>query len=358
MKPPCDQGVIPLFYPRLIVDSYLIVYDSKAREESAVYRTGIKILKATVGIESNSEELLPSLPPRVEVKSLLTDFNRVERVPYSTSLDGRIRVEESETEASIEFSKHGVKFKGPLLMLAEEASDLRYSLWGNQGFLYRYVLHLLEEKHDIFNFHACGLYDEGKDELYIVIGGAGSGKTVYLLSGLERGLKLYSTETVHFRIDRDNITWFIGSIVDNIRLGTLIHHFPKFLPDEKYKEEKQVWQKKIALDLSSYRMQVDELKNPRKVTILFPRIEEGKKDFILSPIDDKRKAAKTLFDNISQKLSETVVLYDKIPVLGIDDRKAACRRLEKVGELVNHRTIARIASVISSPYDCWGDLLG
>jgi hypothetical protein len=334
------------------------VYDSKARKEIAVHTTGIKILKATVGIESNREELLPPLPFKIEVKSLLADFNRVERVPYSSNLDGRIRVEESEAEASFEFSKQGAKFKGPLLRLAEEASDLRYSLWGNQGFLYRYILYLLEKKHDIFNFHACGLYDQGKDELYVVIGGAGSGKTVYLLSGLERGFKLFSTETVHFRIDRDNITWFIGSLVDNIRLGTLIYHFPKFLPDEKYKEEKEVWQKKIALDLSSYRTQADELKNPGKVTVLFPRIEEGKKGFILTPIADKRKAAKAFFDNISQKLTETVVLYDRIPVLGIDDRQAAYRRLEKVNELVNHRTITRIASVISSPYDCWGDLLG
>lgn len=323
-----------------------------------MYRTGIKILKATVGIESNREELLPSLPLRIEVKSLLTDFNSVERVPYSSNLDGRIRVEESEAETSFEFSNHGAEFKGPLSRLAEEASDLRYSLWGNQGFLYRYVLYLLEKKHDIFNFHACALYNDREDHLCIVIGGAGSGKTVYLLSGLERGLKLYSTETVHFRIDNDNITWFMGSLVDNIRLGTLIHHFPKFLPEDKHKEEKEVWQKKIALDLSSYRTQVDELKNPRKVTVLLPRIEEGRKDFILSPIEDKRKAAKALFDNISQKLTETVILYDKIPVLGIDDREAACRRLEKVSGLVNHRTIARIASVISSPHDCWGDLLG
>ena len=112
------------------------------------------------------------------------------------------------------FSGEKARFKGPFLKLTQEASDLRFSLWGNQGFLYRYALYLLEKKHRIYNFHACALFHEKKDQMFVVIGGAGSGKTVYLLSGLIKGLKLFSTETVHFRIEKNAVTWFLGSLVE------------------------------------------------------------------------------------------------------------------------------------------------
>ncbi|NIO49672.1 MAG: hypothetical protein GTN73_09600 [Candidatus Aminicenantes bacterium] len=322
-----------------------------------MYKAGIKILEAKIGIESNREELLFHFPLQTEVMSLLTDFKDVESIPYSADLDGYISVEESMEEPSFEFSRGKARFKGPFLKLTREASDLRFSLWGNQGFLYRYALYLLERKHGIYNFHACALYQEKKDQMFVVIGGAGSGKTVYLLSGLAKGLKLFSTETLHFRIENDLVSWFMGSLVDNVRLGTLMHDFPQFLPKIETQEAGEEWQKKIALDLSPYKTDLEELKTPKSVVILFPRIEEGRKGFLLNLIDDTRKAAKALFDNISQKIAENVILYDKIPVLGFDKKEMALARLKYVSQLIHHKTITKIASVLSNPNDCWGDLL-
>jgi len=322
-----------------------------------VYKAGIKILEARIGIESNKEELLLHSPLKTEVKSLLTDFKDVESIPYSAGLDGYISVEESAEAPSFEFSRRKARFRGPFLKLTREASDLRFSLWGNQGFLYRYALYLLERKHGIYNFHACALYHEKNDQMFVVIGGAGSGKTVYLLSGLTKGLRLFSTETVHFRIERDAVSWFMGSLVDNVRLGTLMYNFPQFLPKIETQEAGKEWQKKIALDLSTYKTDFDKLKSPRSVVILFPRIEEGRKGFLLNSIEDKRKAAKALFDNISQKISENVILYDKISVLGFDEKEMALARLKHVNQLVHHKTINKIASILSNPNDCWGDLL-
>jgi hypothetical protein len=322
-----------------------------------MYRTAAKILEATVGIESNRKELLPCLPQDIEVKSLLTDFKSVEAIPYSADLDGYISIEESEEEPHFDFSEKQAKFRGPFISLERKASDLRFSFWGNQGFLYRYVLYLLEKKHRVYNFHACALYHEKKDCLYVIIGGAGTGKTVYLLSGLSRGLKLFSTETVHFRRDQDNISWFMGSLVDNIRFGTLKYHFPQFLPDVEAPRNGEEWSKKIALDLSSYKTDSEKFTDPSRVMILFPRIEEGREGFLLTPIEDKRKALKALFDNISQKLAETTVLYDCIPVMGLDEEEMASRRLKEASELVQHRTVVKIATVLSNPYECWGELL-
>ena len=161
--------------------------------------------------------------------SLLTDFREVEEIAYPARPDGRISLY-GTTGGDIEYSfrnDHAV-FRGPLRKFERSASDARYSLWGNQGFFYRFVLYLLELRHAVFSFHACGLYDERNHRLYVVAGGAGSGKTVYLLSGIGKGLTLFSTETVHFRFGRSGLAWYKGSLADNVRLGTLVHDFPMF----------------------------------------------------------------------------------------------------------------------------------
>jgi hypothetical protein len=325
--------------------------------ENSLHRKALQCLEATIGIESNREMLLPDLPYKREVKSLLTDFKEVVEIPYSQKLDGYVRVEDTGEKPSWVREGDRVRFQGSLQRLTQEASDLRFSLWGNQGFLYRFILYLLEKKHRIYNFHACGLYDDRKDKLFVIIGGAGSGKTVYLLSGLARGLKLFSTETVHFRMDESVVTWYMGSLIDNIRWGTLIYDFPRFLPNEKPPKKGEEWQKKIAVDLCSYKASKEELKNPKSVIILFPRIEEGRKKFHLYPLHDRKKAWKALFDNASQKLTETVVLYDRLPFLGFEDKAMAEARLESVTRLAHHSSVNRIAAILSNPLDCWGDLL-
>jgi len=325
--------------------------------KSAMHRTGLRILKTTVGIQSNTRLLLPKFPLKIEVKSLLTDFHDVAEIPFSSNLDGQI-VLTNATSAAATFSRSEKKavVRGPLVGLERRASDLRFSLWGNQGFLYRFILYLLEAKHRIFSLHACGLYDEKRNILYIIAGGAGSGKTVYLLSGLLRGLKLFSTETVHFRSTEKGLVWFKGSLVDNVRLGTLVHDFPQFLP-RRVREigKRDLWQKKIALNLTSYQFAADTLSSPRLI-ILFPRIEEGRKDSLVMSLDGSSLAAKTLFDNISQKIAESVVLYDRMAIPGFDDRRLAEARLRSSYRLVRHPSIIKIASVLSSPAECWKNL--
>jgi hypothetical protein len=322
-----------------------------------MFRTAVKILKATTGIQSNQEELLPVLPFGVKVESLLTDFRSVEQIPYTDGLDGHIFVEDAEGDLSFAYHENKVVFKGPFSRMQAEASDPRHTLWGNQGFLYRYALHLLEKNHAIFNFHACALYQEVRDTLYVIIGGAGSGKTVYLLSGLEKGLELFSTETVHFRMEEDSIIWHMGSLVDNVRYGTLMEDFPGFLPAGDDPDPLSRWQSKIAIDLSGFRSQQDTIRNPQSVHILFPRIEKGFEKSIWNPVKDKRKAEKILFDNITQKIAETTLLYDKLTVLGLDNNDLANARLHTVKKLVGHPSVSEMSTVLSNPQNCWGNIL-
>jgi len=322
------------------------------------HKTGLQIVRATVGVEANHPSLLPRFPLTIDVPSLLTDFRDVTRIPYSRDLDGQIRLENTR-RGSVRFSMSGRRavIQGPLLRLERDASDIRYSLWGNQGFLYRFVLALLEERCGIFSFHACGLADEDGRHLYVIAGGAGSGKTVYLLSGISRGLKVFSTETVHFRFGRGGLTWFKGSLVDNIRVGTLLYDFPEFRPPGISRlRTTSAWRKKIALDLSAHQSGPDTLRAPR-VVLVFPRIEEGRRGFTAEFLSDKRKIVKAVFDNLSQKIAETTLLYDRVVVPGLDSEARGAARLGASRRLATDASLVRAVAVLSNPSECWGDLL-
>jgi hypothetical protein len=321
------------------------------------FRQSVRILEATVGLTANRESLLPVLPPPLEVHSLHTDFYEVERVPYSSSADGKILVvEDSSAPPRYRISGTRAIWEGPLTALSRRASDLRFSLWGNLGFLYRFALFLLEKKHRIYNLHACALYEPSRHRLFVIIGGAGSGKSVYLLGGLERGLSLFSTETVHFRHEGRSVRWFMGSLADNVRVGTLRRHFPRFLPTAQGVPREDEWSQKKAIDLSSYRCPDQSLKDP-VVVLLFPRVEEAFGRFVLRPLRDDRQVALSLFANISEKLSQTTILYDRVPVPGFDRGELAEARRRACLDLARHRTIAYCGTVLSGPLDCWGDLL-
>jgi len=322
-----------------------------------MHETGVKILEAAVGIRSNRGDLLPCFPQEVCVESLLTDFHKVERLPSGESVDGTITVLDEAGAASGRVQGSHAFFKGPFAALEREAADRRYTLWGNQGFLYRFALALLEKEHRIHSLHACGLLDPEEKILYLVTGGAGAGKTVFLLRGLQKGMKLFSTETVHFRIESGSVTWFMGSLVDNVRVGTLARDFPGFPPGLRVSDRPGAWLEKTAVDLSAYRAGREVLENPGAVHVLFPRVERGFPGTEIVPVTDGRETAKRLFDNISQKIAETFLLCGRLPVPGLDRASLARRRLRAVEELTGGGSIVRAASVITNPKDCWKGIL-
>ena len=324
---------------------------------SLIFRQGIRILEATIALTANRESLLPVLPPPLEVHSLRTDFHEVEPIPYSSNVDGKVSIiEDASVGPRYRISGTQASWEGPLTALSQRASDPRFSLWGNLGFLYRFTLFLLERRHRIYNLHACALYEPSRHRLYVVIGGAGSGKSVYLLSGLERGLTLFSTETVHFRHEGRSVRWFMGSLADNVRVATLRRHFPRFFPAEMDTPREDDRSRKIALDLSSYRAPEKNLVDPDCI-LLFPRVEEGFGKMVLRPLGDSRESSRALFANISEKLSQTTILYDRLPLPGFDSASLAEARVEACRGLARHGATVFCASVLSHPQDCWGNLL-
>ena len=321
------------------------------------YSSAVRIGPLRVGIVSNHPAHIPEFPGPIEVKSLLTDFRSVEALPYAEGLDGYIHIEEADERPSCRLSEGIVTLRGPILRISESASDARYSLWGNQGLLYRFALHLLETRHLIFNLHACALFSPEDRALFVIAGGAGSGKTVYLLSGLAKGFKLFSTETVHLELRSDSTFWHMGSLVDNIRLGTLKYDFPEFLPDISLPPSEKIWREKIALDLSAYRWTDETIQDPDSIVVLFPHIEMGRGGFLLDRISGEEEAAKRLFDNISEKVAESFVIYDSIAVPGFDTESSAQHRIDVLRKFVQNPRSRMIASVLSDPQHCWGNIL-
>jgi len=332
----------------------------------------VRILHTTVRLESNSRDLLPPLPGPMRQETLLSDFHSVVEVPSSGAEDAVIRITDVEGPAALALAQadeddgsaepghlsRGVRFRGPLLRMTDEAADPRYTIFGNEGFLFRYVLALLEERRDIYSFHACAMYDADANHLYVIPGAAGSGKTCLLFLGLEMGLRLFATEMTHFR-PGERPVFFKGSLVDNVRVANLKYNYPDLaarLGVDLPRTEDE-WAKKIPISLESLQAEPDEIEGP-EVSFLFPRIEEGRAQSHVTEVTDRRKLAKRLFDNATQKIGESVLLYESLPMMSLDSPAAARRRLDAMGRLLDTARLGRCVTVLAGPRNCWDGIRG
>lgn len=316
------------------------------------YRKAVQILKAKVGIISNREELIEF--KKGELADLATDFHRLKKIEFSSRLDGYFHIIDEEVEPRIQLDADKIVARGNFLKLEKEAKDSRFFLLGNEGLFYRFVLRILEDKHDIFSFHACSMFNEETGQFFIICGGAGSGKTVFVLKGIEEGLKIFSTEMVHFSFQAGHrLKFYKGSLLDNVRIGNLKYNFPeayKILGMELPVGEDE-WERKITIDLSGHQTSFNHLDNP-KIIVVFPHIEEEKKASIVKEIRDKNLLYKLLFDNLSEKIAETVLLYEKVPVTGLDTPFSSKKRLGAIDDFIEYARLERAIIVIAGTKNC------
>ncbi|MBN2211993.1 MAG: hypothetical protein JW709_11410 [Sedimentisphaerales bacterium] len=320
--------------------------------------TGLKVLQAKFSVNASDRALLSDLFFSVNYESLLTDFHKVQEIDFDDAYDACITITDKNcgyVDLDISVTDEYISLSGPILKATEKASDLRYTLFGNEGLFFRYVLMILEKKHAIYSMHACSLYDENDHHLYIVVGGAGSGKTCFLLAAIKRGMKLFSTEMTHVSVSAQ-ATFHKGSLVDNIRISNLRHGY-EFLLDKSRIElpnTKDEGTKKIAVDLSWAQTSEDILYGP-KITIILPHIENECRNNTTVDMADERLVVKALFDNISEKIAQNVLLYDCLPVVGLDTPDLARNRLACVNKLTRH--VGRSVRVLAGNNNCWDGIL-
>ena len=200
------------------------------------------------------------------------------------------------------------------------------------------------------------MYSPSRNTLLLVVGGAGAGKTVFLLKGLEDDWQIFSTEMTHFRFTDRGYEFYMGSLFDNIRLGTLIYDFPNANKRLKVEIPKvpDIWGHKIAIDMSHIAAEPKYL-NPR-VTVIDAKIESGRDVPVVKTITRKEKIVKLLFDNATEKFGSPVILYDVIPVESLDTPDLMRRRLRTMTRFVEEVTLNPVKSVLAGAKNCMEEI--
>lgn len=327
-----------------------------------LHRRAIQIVHARLGLVSNNGPLIHRseyFRDRL-MQSLLTDYHRVDDIPWERpgAVDAEIHVLDLPgLPPAVTLAPDRVLAVGDWTACEAAASDRRYTLFGNLGFLFRYTIVALERYHDTWSFHASAMVDD-KGDLWLIPGGAGAGKTVFLLEGLSRGWTIFSTEMTHLRLTDGGYQVYKGSLFDNVRLGTLLHDFPAVidrlgltLPDST-----DPWGTKIALDLGHVQTPADVLVSP-SLRIVHPKVESGRERAIVGRLDRREKLVKLLFDNATEKHGGTVLLYDRLPLPSLDTPELMGRRLAAMHGLLDRATIKSAHTTLCGARNCMEGLL-
>jgi hypothetical protein len=330
-----------------------------------LHRRAIQIVHARLGLVSNNGPLIRRAEyfrDRVP-QSLLTDYHKVDEVAWDAlhPVDAELHVLDAPGVApAITLAPDRVLAVADWTAAEAAASDRRYTLFGNLGFLFRYAIHALERYHDTWSFHASAMVDD-KGDLWLIPGGAGAGKTVFLLEGLTRGWTIFSTEMTHVRLTGGGYEVYKGSLFDNIRLGTLLYDFPSVverlgltLPEPS--PGKEPWGTKIALDLGHVQTPADVLLSP-SLRIVSPKVESGRDRAIVGRLDRREPLVKLLFDNATEKHGGTVLLYDRLPLPSLDTPELMVRRLAAMRALVERAAIKSARTTLCGARNCMEGLL-
>jgi hypothetical protein len=326
------------------------------------YRRAIRIVHARLGLVSNNGPLIHRAEyfrDRV-MQSLLTDYHRVDDIPWPAAgaVDAEVHVlDVAGSEPSIALAPERVLAVGDWTAAEARASDRRYTLFGNLGFLFRYTIFALEHYHDTWSFHASAMVDD-KGDLWLIPGGAGAGKTVFLLEGLVRGWTIFSTEMTHLRLVEGGYEFYKGSLFDNVRLGTLRYDFPAVVErlGLALPPSNDPWGSKIALDLGHVQTPADVLVSP-SLRIVHPKVESGRERAIVGRLDRREKLVKLLFDSATEKHGGTVLLYDRLPLPSLDTPALMARRLHAMQGLLDRATIKSARTTLCGAKNCMEGLL-
>lgn len=315
-----------------------------------------RVVTAAIGVGSNLEALVDSSAYFRDVvwECLLNDYHAFVPILDGEPLDGEFLIWDCD-RPDLEIVVHGnfALATGPVAALEQRAEDRRYAMLGTQGFLYRFILYILERTKRMYSFHSNALYDDRSNTLIVTMGGAGAGKTPVLLSGIEKGWKVFSTELTHVAFEDGQCVFYKGGLYDNVRVGNLTQDFPEVgrrlalrLP-----EVSDVWGVKICIDLRGVAAGPDRLVNPN-LRILFPRIEAGWDKPVVKDVSERSGLQKALYENASEKIGSSFLLYESVPLAGLDCAELARARFEAIGRLLDVATLERAESVLASPRAC------
>jgi hypothetical protein len=318
---------------------------------------GLRILDITYGLGSNNAHLIhsPEFWEPGEIHSQITNWCEIEQIPYAPGMDAYCNfLDDPALPLKVNAGERELSVQGDLSRLEREGRDKRWFLLGNLGVWFRWAL-TVQERHGIYSLHASSIYKPDDNELLVIVGKAGAGKTVYLLESLVRGYQVFTTEMTFFRVEPERVVFYRGALMDNIRVGSFLYDFPEAaerlglaLP-----QTDDPWGAKFSVSMHSVTTEQAELVNP-KISFLFPRIETGYADSIVHEISSRRTLTRLLFESLSEKIGSTTLICEELPVTGLDSPALAEARWETVGRLVaaSHWHIKQAKSILAGPKTC------
>ncbi|MBP1722556.1 MAG: hypothetical protein H6Q44_261, partial [Deltaproteobacteria bacterium] len=120
-----------------------------------MYKRAVKIVDARMGILSNNEKLIhePRYFEGQVMESLLTNIQSIEKIPYTDDLDSYfVVIDDPQVQPQVKATAKVCTCTGDFIRYEKECSDNRYSLFGNLGLFFKYLLATLERYHDIYSF--------------------------------------------------------------------------------------------------------------------------------------------------------------------------------------------------------------
>lgn len=314
------------------------------------------LLGVEIGLVSNYRAILRDdeyfMGIGTKLHSLLSNFHKLAEIPFSPLHHAYVVLVDSDSlPFSSSMTDRELYISGPIRRLEETAVDKRASIFGNMGLFSKFAIQILERQ-GVYSFHATAFYKRASGQLFIVLGGTGSGKSTVLLKAIDAGLEVFSTELTHVR-RRDGVFEFLkGSVVQNCRVGNLVEDFPSLI--ERFSVQnvprENVWQQYLSVDFSSVSTPEDSLRNP-SVVILFPRIEADRKRPVVSRMSRQGLDAR-LFENFCEKISPPSYLYLTEFVPTVDSQEAVIQRQAFSRMLASSEGLQDVWSTLSNPQRC------
>jgi len=319
-----------------------------------LHKRAVRCLDARIGIISNNNELIRDKRyfESDRLESLLTDVHQLPEVSYENTDAEVIVLDDPQLRPYVSVSERTCVCAGDFSSWERDCKDIRYSVFGNLGLFFRYSLAVLERFHGIYSFHASSIYIPQSNTVLLIVGGAGAGKTVYLLKALIEGWKILSTEMTHLRITKEGYELYKGSLYDNVRVGSLVYDFPEAIDilGLEIPEVDDVWGQQITINLKP--LEADDVyRNPR-VQIINTRIESGRTKADVTVMKERDKVLWTLYQNASEKLAPPWLMYERVPVGGCDDNNLARARLEAMAKFLDIADMAPVKSILAGVKNC------
>jgi hypothetical protein len=108
--------------------------------------------------------------------------------------------------------------------------------------------------------------------------------------------------------------------------------------------------------MGKFQTKEDVIADPQLVVIL-PRVEQGRKEHFSQIEKDSQKVSRQLFENASEKIGQSVLLFEAVPFVCLDTPDSARRRLQAIQGLLAYKKLEKVVSIVSGPETCWKNLI-